>query len=306
MLLPPPLPPCRGSVCAVLLETFPEDFVAAFTGDGGTVAAALAAAGGGTGNMTIVDGSGADGDMPLDRTAGVAAMPASMTPTISLDNPRCIVDGVAVAISKSGGGSGGGGGGGRLVVIDSLTAYMALHSASAAVRAIRRLSERSDVDQVVAVVHSDVHDIDTLAQLNHMVSTSITVRETGAGGRFPGEAAATHRRRSGKVIAEKALYGVDAQGILRTSLVSAGADGGGGGGGGGGDDGAADPTANLSFNLNLTASQRKAKANVKLPYTISQAEQERELAGGQTAMIHYEADDGDDVDEEDPDDDLDL
>ena len=30
------------------------------------------------------------------------------------------------------------------------------------------------------------------------------------------------------------------------------------------------------------------------------------LAGGQTAMIHYEADDGDDVDEEDPDDDLDL
>lgn len=147
--------------------------------------------------------------------------------------------------------------------------------------------------------------MDTLASLNHMVSTTITVRETGAGGRFPGEAGVTHRRRSGKVLMEKVLYGVDpVDGSLRTSLVSAGAESGGGGGGGADDD-AADPTANLSFNLNLTAEQRKAKANVKLPYTMSQAEQERELAG-QTSMIHYEADDGDDVDEEDPDDDLDL
>ena len=50
----------------------------------------------------------------------------------------------------------------------------------------------------------------------------------------------------------------------------------------------------------------KRAPNAVTRYTMSQAEQERELAGGQTAMIHYEADDGDDVDEEDPDDDLDL
>ena len=266
-----------GSVCAVLLETFPDDFVAAFAGSSGAGGALLESAVGA--GMAIVDGSGSGGSEEEFAGAGAAdgggggggggrvahPGPASVRSAVALDDLKCIVDGVAEAIAKSGTGAGAGTCG-RLVIIDSLTAYMALHSVSAAVRAIRRLSERADVDQVVAVIHSDVHDMDTLASLNHMASSTIAVRETGAGGRFPGEATITHRRRSGKVLAETVLYGVDRESVLRTSLVATGSDAAG-------DDGSAsaDPTANLSFNLNLTASQRQAKANVKLPYVTLRA-----------------------------------
>ncbi|ORZ01593.1 Elongator complex protein 5 [Syncephalastrum racemosum] len=59
-----------------------------------------------------------------------------------------------------------------------------------------------------------------------------------------------------------------------------------------------DPAANLSFNLTLTETQRRAKDNVVLPYT-----QQQQGGGGQ---IYYEPDAGDDFDDEDPDDDLDI
>ncbi|KAG0241803.1 hypothetical protein BGW41_005310 [Actinomortierella wolfii] len=56
-----------------------------------------------------------------------------------------------------------------------------------------------------------------------------------------------------------------------------------------------DPTANLSFNLNLTEEQRKAKNETVLPYVKTQ-----ETSGA----IYYEPDAGDDFDDDDPDDDL--
>ncbi|KAF9168333.1 Elongator complex protein [Actinomortierella ambigua] len=56
-----------------------------------------------------------------------------------------------------------------------------------------------------------------------------------------------------------------------------------------------DPTANLSFNLNLTEEQRKAKSETVLPYLKTQ-----ESSGA----IYYEPDAGDDFDDDDPDDDL--
>ncbi|KAI8137104.1 Elongator complex protein 5 [Fennellomyces sp. T-0311] len=61
-----------------------------------------------------------------------------------------------------------------------------------------------------------------------------------------------------------------------------------------------DPTANLSFNLSLTDNQRRAKDNVELPYMKVQQQQ----SGG--GNIYYEPDAGDDFDDEDPDDDLDI
>lgn len=60
-----------------------------------------------------------------------------------------------------------------------------------------------------------------------------------------------------------------------------------------------DPAANLSFNLTLTETQRRAKDNVVLPYTQQQQ-------GGGGGQIYYEPDAGDDFDDEDPDDDLDI
>ncbi|KAG0310625.1 hypothetical protein BGZ97_012441 [Linnemannia gamsii] len=57
----------------------------------------------------------------------------------------------------------------------------------------------------------------------------------------------------------------------------------------------ADPAANLSFNLNLTEEQRKAKNDTVLPYLKTQES---------TGAIYYEPDAADDFDDDDPDDDL--
>ncbi|THH11101.1 hypothetical protein EW145_g877 [Phellinidium pouzarii] len=60
---------------------------------------------------------------------------------------------------------------------------------------------------------------------------------------------------------------------------------------------APDPTKNLTFNLNLTESQHTSRSQVPLPY---------EHDGGQKAQILYDPDSADDIDDEDPDEDLDI
>jgi len=65
---------------------------------------------------------------------------------------------------------------------------------------------------------------------------------------------------------------------------------------------AADPTKNLPFNLNLTESQQKSRSQVPLPYERDG----KELHQSQAAQIFYDPDSADDLDEEDPDEDLDV
>ncbi|KAF7306973.1 hypothetical protein MIND_00490100 [Mycena indigotica] len=59
----------------------------------------------------------------------------------------------------------------------------------------------------------------------------------------------------------------------------------------------ADPTENISFNLNLTVSQQNSKARVPLPY----AHHEKS-----SPAIYYDPDSADDIDDDDPDEDLDI
>jgi hypothetical protein len=54
----------------------------------------------------------------------------------------------------------------------------------------------------------------------------------------------------------------------------------------------------LSFNLSLTDKQKQAKSEVELPYMKAQ-----DVGSG---TIHYQLEEVDDFDEEDPDDDLDI
>ena len=69
----------------------------------------------------------------------------------------------------------------------------------------------------------------------------------------------------------------------------------------------ADPTANLTFKLKLTDSEKKARSNVKLPYMLDQEQKAAHLdASSGSGKIIYHHDDADDFDEEDPDDDLDI
>ncbi|KAG9051691.1 hypothetical protein FS837_000080 [Tulasnella sp. UAMH 9824] len=62
-----------------------------------------------------------------------------------------------------------------------------------------------------------------------------------------------------------------------------------------------DVTHGLSFNLALTSSQAEAKSKVALPYTMA-----AQQVSSTPAVIHYDPDSADDMDDEDPDEDLDL
>ncbi|RHZ86200.1 hypothetical protein Glove_53g22 [Diversispora epigaea] len=116
-----------------------------------------------------------------------------------------------------------------------------------------------------------------------------------------------HRKKSGKIIYETNAYYVDeSTGDLKIQPVN--------------EineesklENTLDPTtANLLFNLSLTDEQKKEKNKVILPYVKIQDQYEANnpltslTSTSGTGTIYYEPDDADDIDEEDPDEDLNL
>ncbi|XP_074839083.1 elongator complex protein 5 isoform X2 [Carettochelys insculpta] len=72
---------------------------------------------------------------------------------------------------------------------------------------------------------------------------------------------------------------------------------------------AADPTTSLTFNVRLSEAERRARDRVQLPFQFSAQKKSSLLeagAGTGTGKIYYDPDAADDVDEEDPDGDLDV
>ncbi|XP_006863411.1 PREDICTED: elongator complex protein 5 [Chrysochloris asiatica] len=70
-----------------------------------------------------------------------------------------------------------------------------------------------------------------------------------------------------------------------------------------------DPTTHLTFNLRLSKKEREAKDSLTLPFQFSSEKQQALLhpgPGQATSHIFYEPDAYDDLDQEDPDDDLDI
>ncbi|XP_027802733.1 elongator complex protein 5 isoform X2 [Marmota flaviventris] len=70
-----------------------------------------------------------------------------------------------------------------------------------------------------------------------------------------------------------------------------------------------DPTTHLTFNLHLSKEEREAKDSLILPFQFSSEKQQvllRPAPGQATSHIFYEPDAYDDLDQEDPDDDLDI
>ncbi|OBZ79343.1 hypothetical protein A0H81_00750 [Grifola frondosa] len=70
--------------------------------------------------------------------------------------------------------------------------------------------------------------------------------------------------------------------------------------------GAPDPTQNLSFNLNLTPEQQRSRAQVPLPYAHEGKPAEQIPSSTIPAAILYDPDSADDIDDDDPDEDLDI
>ncbi|XP_073903118.1 elongator complex protein 5 isoform X2 [Castor canadensis] len=70
-----------------------------------------------------------------------------------------------------------------------------------------------------------------------------------------------------------------------------------------------DPTTHLTFNLHLSKKEREARDSLTLPFQFSSEKQQALLRSGPgqtTSHIFYEPDVYDDLDQEDPDDDLDI
>ncbi|XP_008151824.3 elongator complex protein 5 isoform X1 [Eptesicus fuscus] len=70
-----------------------------------------------------------------------------------------------------------------------------------------------------------------------------------------------------------------------------------------------DPTTHLTFNLHLSEKEKEAKDSLTLPFQFSSEKQQALLCRGlgqATSHIFYEPDAYDDLDQEDPDDDLDI
>ncbi|KAF9015197.1 hypothetical protein BDQ17DRAFT_25408 [Cyathus striatus] len=65
-----------------------------------------------------------------------------------------------------------------------------------------------------------------------------------------------------------------------------------------------DPTQNVSFNLTLTVSQQESRAQVPLPY--AHEGKPLSLTNNQAGAIFYDPDSADDIDDDDPDEDLDI
>jgi len=68
----------------------------------------------------------------------------------------------------------------------------------------------------------------------------------------------------------------------------------------------ADPTQSLSFNLNLTPAQQEARSMVPLPYAHEGEQPTTQAAAPGGGHIFYDPDSADDMDDEDPDEDLDI
>ena len=67
-----------------------------------------------------------------------------------------------------------------------------------------------------------------------------------------------------------------------------------------------DISSNLTFKLSLTEEQKQARAQLQLPYLLDDRIKKTQLDLGKKSQIFYQADEVDDLDEEDPDDDLNI
>ncbi|CAH1239435.1 ELP5 [Branchiostoma lanceolatum] len=200
------------------------------------------------------------------------------------------------------------------VVIDSLTPFLQNYPGYVICRALQRLlrarleSDGIEVSQVVAGFHGDLHDDSTAAALRHMATTWVQLQEgaespTQGGAGFHGNCEVLHRRKSGKVIRQAEVYHISPQWSLTSRVQKAPVrpvahvE----------QEAQVDPTANLTFNLRLTDTEKEARSRVVLPYMHHHRKKApNKPAANPGGQIFYQPDDVDDFDEEDPDDDLDF
>lgn len=187
------------------------------------------------------------------------------------------------------------------LVIDSLSWILRHLSPPAVCKTLHQLRKGGAVRAVLGLLHADMHQRGTVGSVCHMASSVIQV----APGVKGDEALAkiTKRSKSGKVIQEEEFFSIreDLSVIVQSKPSQSGlkqTDA---------EEQEVDPTANLTFNLRLSDTEREAKEKLALPFVFSKEKKSALLHSGPgSGRILYEPDANDDYDQEDPDDDLDV
>ncbi|XP_049617788.1 elongator complex protein 5 isoform X1 [Syngnathus scovelli] len=179
-----------------------------------------------------------------------------------------------------------------VLIIDSLSWILRHVSPSAVCRTLQQLNNGGPVGNIIGLLHSDMHPRGMVGSLCHLATSLINV-VTGPRG---DHAKITKRLKSGKVLQDEEVFSIkDDLTVVGQSKFSLAEP----------QEQRADPTANLTFNLRLSDSQREAKENLALPFVFSKEKKAALLHTG-SGRIVYEPDANDDYDQEDPDDDLDV
>ncbi|CAG2109350.1 unnamed protein product [Medioppia subpectinata] len=181
-----------------------------------------------------------------------------------------------------------------VVVIDSLTPILLMDSLHESVCLLNQLMNR--FKQLVSVLHVDCHSQhvnESVEQLSHSVihlspkitDNSVECFKAIIRHRKP------HRKTHFAVQQSIEFFTISDCNIVYVKDINETLNGQSFG-----DQSSADPTLNIPFNLSLKSSELEAKNNLLLPYIKTHEE----------TKVFYEFDKNDDIDEEDPDEDLDI
>lgn len=185
------------------------------------------------------------------------------------------------------------------LVIDSLSWILRHVGAPAVCKTLQQLRKGGAVRAIIGLLHADMHQRGTVGSVCHLASSVVTV----APGMKGDEAVAklTKRSKSGKVVQDEEIFSIrdDLTVIVQSRQLGPKQNDP--------EEQETDPTANLTFNLRLSDTERKAREKLALPFVFSKEKKTALLHSGPgSGRILYEPDANDDYDQEDPDDDLDV
>ncbi|KAM8974394.1 elongator complex protein 5 [Pelodytes ibericus] len=185
------------------------------------------------------------------------------------------------------------------IVLDSLSWLVARCPLSAVchtLRALPHLKQRAGCmdTRVLALLHTDLHAPGVLSSVCSMADTVVSMMERGERDCV----SVTQRRKTGKTISCREEIRIH-QSLSLEILIHQESEHK--------TTKAVDPTANLTFNLRLSDTERELKESTALPYVFTAGEKSSLLqASSSSSKIFYDPDPEDDIDDEDPDDDLDV
>lgn len=183
------------------------------------------------------------------------------------------------------------------IVLDSLSWILARCPVPWVCHLLRELSGQQSKQgdtRVVALLHEDLHDPGVLQSVSLLADSLINFTDPGEKLR----ATVTQRKRSGRLVTHTEHFRMCDDFSLETvSEIEKEPE----------DIAQVDPTVNLTFNLRLSETERERRESATLPYTFTDSKKRSLLqASGGSAKIFYDPEPIDDVDEDDPDDDLDV